>query len=352
MKASKRCTVEELVAKVKCTAGGCYFELPGQIGKTSSVARGGGEGGSTRKGGLVDPLDWLEKDRAETLRNLAAIRKPEHLWEDIVTACHRVPVQEEASMARKLLETGIAVLVPELDPPHDSEGRLLVGGRFCVAKNDQADRLIFDRRPETATMERLRWAQLPSGARFTRMLLKANEYVRESGDDLRNFYYMLLPPPDWVRYNSVGKRVDPQVVSWSGASTLFQSPGDMGDINGHDVAQATHESILRKHNVLSPSTNLVCGQHVPQGDLWTGAYLDDLLIMKKCQVEAPVRLDGSFIPPEPCQDAVDVVKVAAAESAYAEAGLKCAEHKACRQATYLAEVSTHSRASDILPRTR
>ena len=162
--------------------------------------------------GRVDPLEWLPPDQAAVVGDLEAIRLPEHLWEDVVVACHRVPEDEESDLAEKLLSTGMAELVKEADLPRTSEGKLLVGGLFCVGKNDSEDRLIFDRRPENSTMPRLDWEELPNGACFTRMLLGPHQYLRGSGDDLRNFYYMLRLPQGWVRFNSVGRRVAADVV--------------------------------------------------------------------------------------------------------------------------------------------
>ena len=60
----------------------------------------------------------------------------------------------------------MVVLLPEKDLPSDSQGNFLCGGFFCVPKNELEDRLIFDRRPENATMERVIWAELPAGACF------------------------------------------------------------------------------------------------------------------------------------------------------------------------------------------
>ena len=90
---------------------------------------------------------------------------------------------------KKLLECNMVKLVPES------------GGFFCVPKNEDEDRLIFDRWPENSTMERVVWARLPSGACFNRMRLNPKQKIRGSGDDLQNFYYTLKLPDEW-QYNS------------------------------------------------------------------------------------------------------------------------------------------------------
>ena len=166
----KRGAIEKLLSQVRCTVGACYGGLP-DVG----VLEAGGPTLPVRASriavpevaGKVDPCLWLDPDKAEVVRNLAALRRPEHQWEDIVRAFHQVPEDEEARVAERLLETGMAELVPEAELPADSRGKLLTGGLFCVPKNEGEDRLIFDRRPENATMHRLRWASLPSGACFT-----------------------------------------------------------------------------------------------------------------------------------------------------------------------------------------
>ena len=337
----KRVAIEKLLSQVRCTVGACYGGLP-DVG----VLEAGGPTLPVRASriavpevaGKVDPCLWLDPDKAEVVRNLAALRRPEHQWEDIVRAFHQVPEDEEARVAERLLETGMAELVPEAELPADSRGKLLTGGLFCVPKNEGEDRLIFDRRPENATMHRLRWASLPSGACFTKLLLGEDEFLRASGDDLRNYYYMLRLPPGWVRYNSVGRRVDPKVVArWHGDPKVpyrlaFRVLG-MGDKNGCDIAQATHEAILRRHGVLDPSSTLEFGKHIPEGELLEGVYLDDLLIAKRCKVRGRVPLDGSFVPPPAQVDDMDVKKIEAAEAAYIEAQLSRAEHKSFRFCT-------------------
>ncbi len=284
--------------------------------------------------GTVDPLQFLGKERGEVVANLDRLRLPEHLWPDIPVACHRVPQEEEAGLVRKLLAHGMVRLLPECELPHDKHGKLLCGGFFCVPKNTSEDRLIFDRRPENSTMERIVWAKLPAGACFTRMLLEPNQYLRGSGDDLRNFYYTLKLPESWVKYNSVGRRVDARVVQEAGGDPsipyrMCLRVLGMGDTNACDIAQATHESILQAKDLLTTDTRLEYGESVPSGDIWEGVYLDDLLVVLKCLADKPID-PATFIPPAATGDDVDMKRMAKAEQAYAEAGLVRAEHKAFR----------------------
>ena len=288
--------------------------------------------------GTVDPTSLLPPEKAEVVRNLEDWRKPEHQWDEVPHCCHRVPEEEEARLVRKLLKHNMVKLIPECDLPKDSFGNILLGGLFCVPKNESEDRLIFDRRAENATMHRIKWARLPAGACFCRMRLQPNEYVRGSGDDLRNYYYCLSLPDNWVRYNSFGRRIPVDVVREAGGDPNLPHRAcmrvlGMGDKNACDIAQAVHESLLMKFGLLNSTEKLVYGEPVPAGAMWQGVYLDDLLVSQKCQHSGPIPLDGSFIPPLPSPLDQDQQSMKAAEEAYAHAGFERAVHKAFRGAT-------------------
>ena len=334
----KKGAIDALISEVQCTVGASYFKQFGQVdgGVVGSALPVAAERVAIpEKAGTVDPCDWLDPDKALTLNNLEQHRLPEYLWSDVVKACHRVPQEEEAPLARRLLEADMAVLVPEKELPRNQAGNLMPGGLFCVAKNQREDRLIFDRRPENGTMERLRWARLPAGSCFCRMLLRSDQFLRGSGDDLRTYYYMLKLPDSWVRYNAVGRQVDRSIVAEFGRNPqiphrlCFRVLG-MGDLNACDVAQAVHEAVLRKHGVLDPANTLRYGEHVPESDLWEGTYLDDLLIAQRITLPYDIPLDGSFEPPAAQVNDQDFEQVIAAEAAYEAAGLERAVHKAFR----------------------
>ncbi|CAE7267798.1 unnamed protein product, partial [Symbiodinium sp. CCMP2456] len=277
----KRSVVESMLAQVQCTVSASYFHDGAAAGEASTVALPveAGRIAIPSQAGLVDPCRWLEGDRRETVRNLAALRKPEYLWDEIPIACHRVPAEEEPALADRLLSAGMAALVPE--------------SLFCVAKNATEDRLIFDRRPEN---------ELASLGFFLVLgnIFEVQVVAKHSGDP------------------KIAYRLAFRVLG-------------MGDKNGCDIAQAVHESLLRRHGVLDPRYTLVYGDHIPQERLLEGVYLDDLLIAQKCEVPDVIPLDGSFVPPPAQVDDADVMELKAAEHAYEEAGLERAEHKAFRQ---------------------
>ena len=345
----KRALLEELIGQVPGAVAG-YPDDRAQVGAISSASTAlpvvAERVAVPAEAGSVDPLDWLPVERAEIVNNLAKHRLPEHLWERVPRAFHNVPEAEEKVVAEKLLATGMAVLVAEKDLPRDMDGNLLTGGLFSVPKNESEDRLIYDRRPENGTMVKLPWARLPSACCFTRMLLREDEYLRGSGDDLRNYYYSLKLPANWVKYNSVGRPVAPELVRQRGLDPrqtyrlCFRVLG-MGDVNGCAIAQATHEAVLQKFGLLRAENLLVYGQHAPKSEVWEGVYLDDLLITAKVRAGGPVAQDGSFCPREPEAGDEDVMKVRAAEAAYLEAGLERAVHKEFRMLTQFRAWGAH-----------
>ena len=335
LRGSRR-AVEEAFDSVACTAAG-YF------GEASSNLSGALEVKAERvaipdTAGTVDPAGILPAEQKAVFENLESVRRPEHLWDKVVPSCHRVDPGEEVGLMRKLLQHKMVVLIQEDSLPKDSKGRFLTSGLFCVPKNETEDRLILDRRPQNATMNRLPWAELPSGACFSRLLLQPHEYLRGSGDDLRNFYYSLKLPSNWIKYNAVGRRVDPRLVREFGYDPNYQYRAcfrvlGMGDRNACDIAQATHEALLEKVGLLTSSTKLVFGKPLPRGPILEGVYLDDLLVVQKCSMTEPIPQDGTFVPPPPTASDQDQRRVQQAEQAYAEVGLPRAVHKAFRGQT-------------------
>lgn len=331
-----RLAVEELFEEARKTAG-AYTGLGDGSGLSGAMSVVASRVGMPQAAGSVDPLDFLEPERRSVVADLQRLRKPEHLWDDIPVACHRVPADEEAGLVMKLVAHGMVRLLPESELPKDQHGHLLCGGFFAVPKNEVEDRLIFDRRPENSTMNRITWARLPSGACFTRMLLEPNEYVRGSGDDLRNFYYALKLPDNWIRFNSVGRRVCPRVVQQCGGNPdipyrMCLRVLGMGDTNACDIAQATHESILKRAGLLTSDSQLVYGDPAPSGDIWEGVYLDDLLVVLRCLADEPID-PKTFVPPAATGEDADMRRTRLAEDAYSKAGLLRAEHKAFRAQT-------------------
>jgi hypothetical protein len=146
-------------------------------------------------------------------------------------------------------------------------------------------------------------------------VLGPDRTVRGSLDDLRNYFYCLRQAPGGTRHNPVGRRLyGSQVHKLTGGRlpprkayrACFKVQG-MGDSNGPDIAQATHEALLRKAGCLRAESHLTFDTAVPAGDVWEGVYIDDHLILCSVMIaEVTRRLEHHG----------DVSLVAASEAAY------------------------------------
>ena len=89
------------------------------------------------KAGGIRPADHLPADEAAVLLAGADhLCKPESQWPSpIPRACHRVHPKAAKQLYRRMLDCGLAVLVPLSDIPRDSvSGEVLRGGFFGVPK--------------------------------------------------------------------------------------------------------------------------------------------------------------------------------------------------------------------------
>ena len=120
---------------------------------------------STDQAGILDPCTALCPERQRVLRDLSKIIKIEEHWPDpLPRPCLMVNPAEEQGLRHRLVGCGLASLLAEDEVPVDSYGRKLLAGVFAVPHKADADRLIFDRRPQNATERRLRWCTVTHGS--------------------------------------------------------------------------------------------------------------------------------------------------------------------------------------------
>ena len=112
--------------------------------------------------GKVDPSPYLCPERRAVFRDLQRLKRPFDEWEHAPRPCHRMHWREELKLYGRLLECRMGALVPLPMIPRTPSGRLLTSGAFAVYKSADEDRLIIDRRPQSATEGRLHWLTLPS----------------------------------------------------------------------------------------------------------------------------------------------------------------------------------------------
>ena len=163
------------------------------------------------------------------------------------------------------------------------EGRKLIkGGLFCVPHKPHSDRLINDRRPANVRERRLNWCQLPSGPLLCQLILEHSESIRASGDDLSNYFYLIKHLESWQPRNCFGRPFRGDLLPELGLkSRELYLPAFrvlcMGDTNGVDIAQATHEAILREEGCLNELHTLTHGELFPASRTLEGLYIDDHL---------------------------------------------------------------------------
>lgn len=203
-------------------------------------------------------------------------------------ACHKVSDGDWPELLKRLHAAGMITFLKKSDVLRDGR-KVIKGGLFCVPHKPTSDRLINDRRPANAREKRLEWCQLPSGPMLTQLILEPSESIRASGDDLSNYFYLIQHLDSWKHRNAFGKAFrGSQIPEFNLNPKSWYYPAFrvvcMGDTNGVDIAQATHEAILQEADCLKPEHLLVHGSLFPCSNTLEGLYIDDHLafqILKK-----------------------------------------------------------------------
>eukprot|EP00438_Fugacium_kawagutii_P028079 Skav223928 [mRNA] locus=scaffold2593:382825:387213:+ [translate_table: standard] len=197
--------------------------------------------------------------------------------------CFKVEPQDLHAVNKKLLDSGVAILIPEELAMKDSQGNIITGGLFAVDHKPSSDRIILDRRPFNELERRLVWARLPHGSLLTQLILPKGHSIRGSGDDLSNYFYLLKHRPDWLHRNTVGKAFDGEGYEEYGGINgkrfllSFQVIA-MGDLNAVDIAQQVHLEILRDGQCMAPNECIEFKQPLPASHTLEGLYIDDHII--------------------------------------------------------------------------
>ena len=231
--------------------------------------------------GILDPTKHLKGKRLEQFLNMPQ-DVPESRRSNVdPPACHKVSDEDWPVILRKLHQADMITFIKKSDVLRDGK-KLIKGGLFCVPHKPTSDRLINDRRPANLREKRLEWCQLPSGPLLCQLILEKHQSVRASGDDLSNYFYLIRHLETWQSRNCFGTQ-----IRGSRLRDLGLSPSEwylpafkvvcMGDTNGVDIAQATHEAILQEAGCLKKSQTLIHGQTFPASDTLEGLYIDDHL---------------------------------------------------------------------------
>lgn len=147
--------------------------------------------------GIVAPEDFLKGRERKAFLSMT-----QNVPHDIeppqpVKGCFRVNPNDLYQVHCKLLDAGVATIIPEHLGLRNSKGEIISGGLFAVDRKPHSDRIILDRRPFNELERRLVWAKLPHGSLLTQLIVPPGYSVRGSGDDLSNYFYLLKHQDSW-----------------------------------------------------------------------------------------------------------------------------------------------------------
>eukprot|EP00438_Fugacium_kawagutii_P014674 Skav232095 [mRNA] locus=scaffold2353:86437:88234:+ [translate_table: standard] len=197
--------------------------------------------------------------------------------------CFRVEPQDQKAVNQRLLDSGVATLLPESLALRDSKGNIISGGLFAVDHKAESDRIILDRRPFNELERRLVWAKLPHGSLLTQLIVPKGFSIRGSGDDLSNYFYLLKHNTEWLPRNTVGHSFDGEGYEAYGGKKgerylLSFKVVAMGDLNAVDIAQQVHFEVLQDGLCMQPNERIEFKQPLPASHTLEGLYIDDHIV--------------------------------------------------------------------------
>ena len=236
------------------------------------------------EGGILDPIEHLVGYQLEQFKNMHVDIPNRELIGKKIKPCHKVEPKQWPVLLKKLHDAKMITFLPLEEVEHEC-GKPLTGGLFCVPHKPTSDRLINDRRPLNAKERRLNWSQLPAGHMLCQLILEKDESIRCSGDDLSNYFYLIKHSSNWLPRNCFGEPIlGREMPGLNLHPNKKYLPSFcvvcMGDTNGVDIAQATHESVLRSVGCLDPKNTLTYGRVVPASSTLEGLYIDDHLVFQ------------------------------------------------------------------------
>ena len=273
--------LEQLIQSIKCTAYDTDISIDQAVSNAMEVNPDRISLPSPDATGVLDPASHLTGRRLkEFLAMPVDIPAPCRTNQDN-PACHKVLDKDWPTVLKKLYKANMITFLEKSQVI--SEGRRLIkGGLFCVPHKETSDRLINDRRPANVRENRLNWCQLPSGPSLCQLILDQTQSIRASGDDLSNYFYLIKHLEAWQPRNAFGRPFRGALLPEAGLKpNVLYLPAFrvlcMGDTNGVDIAQATHEALLKKVGCLKPHQTIIHGQVFPASNTLEGLYIDDHL---------------------------------------------------------------------------
>ena len=138
--------------------------------------------------GIIDPRDFLKGRNLEIFTNMAEVVPHDIPPPNPTKAVLKIAPEDKQRVYRKLINSGVATLIPSEMALRDERGNIVSGGLFAVPHKTETDRVILDRRPMNELEKRVVMAKLPHGSLFIQIILPKNSSIRASGDDLSNYF--------------------------------------------------------------------------------------------------------------------------------------------------------------------
>ena len=275
--------------------------------------------------GIIDPADHLKGEHLSSFNNILQEVPHDCPPQPPTKGCFKVRQEEIVEVYNRLLDSGVATLIPQELALRDSQGKVISGGLFAVPHKPHSDRIICDRRPLNELERRLVWAKLPHGALLTQIIVPKGYSVRGSGDDLSNYFYLLKHKEEWLPRNTIGEPVLGKWFTKYGCDPeksymLSFRVIPMGDTNAVDIAQQTHLEILKDCGTMAPEEVISYRRPLPASDCLEGLYIDDHITVQL----VPNRRQRKN---QPCKKFRDEEIVDASREQYKKLGIPVSEKK-------------------------
>ena len=236
-----------------------------------------------KKAGIIDPCQFLKGSHLDAFNSMASTVPLDLEPANPTIGCFKVSPGDHKAVNLKLLDSGVATLIPEELGLRDSSGRIITGGLFAVDHKPESDRIILDRRPFNELERRLVWAKLPHGSLLTQLIVPQGFSIRGSGDDLSNYFYLLKHQHDWLPRNAVGAPFDGEGYEAFGGKKgkkylLCFRVIAMGDLNAVDIAQQVHFEVLRDCSCMELGERIEFREPLPASHTMEGLYIDDHIV--------------------------------------------------------------------------
>ena len=180
----------------------------------------------------------------------------------------------------------------------------IASGLFSVVKDLDRDRLILDGRGANVYERPLSyWTKgLASFDKVCEIFLGADQVLRASGRDLRDFFYQFSVNRERTARNCLAgtlteaelRFVFGDVKGLPARAHVGLSTLAMGDLNACEYAQASHLGVLYANGVFQPAELLSLACPVPRDPCMVGVIIDDLIILERLAASA---VDGGFLEP-------------------------------------------------------